>query len=259
VSLFRLLVDGPVDGVENMARDRAIQLAVEEGASPPTLRLYGWVRPTLTLGRFQATDSVDLAACKRLGVDVVRRFTGGRGVLHDHELTYAVVAGVPDGVPRGVAASYAHLCEPLAEAFRRLGVHDASVTERDSKSSKSPACYLATTRADLSFGALKLSGSAQVWHGDTVLQHGSFVIARDVRREAEVFRLTAEEERALAEGAATLESATGRRPEVAEIARAVTTAFEDVLGIDVEPGRLTQAEVTLSLSLKQQVRVASEG
>ncbi len=238
---WRLLIDGPVAGASNMARDRAIQLAVEAGEAPPTVRLYRWVRPTLTLGRFQSAEDVDLARAAVLGVDVVRRFTGGRAVLHDDELTYAIIASTADGVPRGVAASYRYLCAALAAAYRRFGV-DAEVTRHDRSVAPSAACYLATSRADLSLGALKLSGSAQVWHHDTVLQHGSFTVTRDVAREAEVLRLEPEQAQSLCTTVATIFSATGVRPNPDELVTPVIEAFSEVLGIDLERGSLSESE-----------------
>ncbi|MDP2182666.1 MAG: biotin/lipoate A/B protein ligase family protein, partial [Actinomycetota bacterium] len=202
---WRLIVETlPGDGAWNMALDRAIQMSRVAGEAPATLRIYGWKRPTVTLGRFQDTGSVDLEACRRYGVDVVRRFTGGRGVLHADEVTYSVVAAVGDGVPRGTAASYAHLCAALVEAYRRLGLAEASLTPRPRGSSASGACYLHATSADLSVGIRKLSGSAQVWMGDAVLQHGSLVMTRDTAREAEVFGLSPAEGEALQESTATL-------------------------------------------------------
>lgn len=251
---WRLIIDGLVEGASNMARDRAAQLAREAGEVPPTLRLYRWERPTVTLGKFQKVEPAMLAACGEADVDVVRRFTGGRGVLHDDELTYSVVASVDDGIPRGVAASYRLLSEALANAYRRLGV-DASVTERDRGSSASAACYLATTRADLSLGAMKLSGSAQVWHGSTVLQHGSFTITRNVEREATVFGLDASERDRLAYKAATIVGVTGARPTIEEIERAVVDAFSQVLEVEFESGALTQQEYATASTLEQQVLI----
>lgn len=245
---WRLLVDGAIDGQLNMALDRAIQLAREEGSAPPTLRLYRWARPTVTIGRFQSLAGVDLEQCDRRGIDVVRRLTGGRGVLHDDELTYSVVASVDDGIPRGVAASYRVLCAALVEAYTTLGVA-AQLTERDGVGSASAACYLATTRADLSLGALKLSGSAQVWHGATVLQHGSFTLSRDVTREAAVFRLAELDREKLAGGTATIEEALGRRPAPAEVSAAVVSGFEQALGVRLVPGELTAREAQLAGNL----------
>lgn len=236
-----ILEDGPEPGAWNMALDRAIQLAHTCDEAPPTLRLYSWERPTITLGRFQRVDGVDLAACATAGVDVVRRFTGGRGVLHDDELTYSVVAGLNDGVPRGVAASYRHLCAPLRAAYEELGV-PAQLTSRPRGDAGSSACYLHATHADLSVGVAKLSGSAQVWSGDTVLQHGSFTRTRDVAREAELFRLSAEEAARLAAVTATLSDILGTAPSRERIAEAVVMGFERELGIRLVEGRPSAAE-----------------
>src|SRR5439155_1505059 len=83
----RLLIDEPLDGAANMARDEAILIAQAAGAAPPTLRLYRWRPACLSLGRFQRSDQIDRAACERSGVEVVRRPSGGRAILHDDELT----------------------------------------------------------------------------------------------------------------------------------------------------------------------------
>ena len=230
---WRLIIDESLDGALNMALDRAAQIARERGAAPPTLRLYRWARPTISIGRFQSADELDAGAIERLGCDVVRRHTGGRGVLHDDELTYSVSASVDDGIPRGVAASYRHLCAALAAAYRVLGV-PAELLERDAQAAGSAACYLAQTRADLAVDGRKLSGSAQVWSGDCVLQHGSFTRTRDVVREAEVFSLGAEDAERLAGHTSTLASILGRVPEFAEIAQAVCEGFERTLDIDLE-------------------------
>lgn len=240
---WRLVVDeAPADGAGNMALDRALLESHAAGQAPPTLRLYRWVRPTVTLGRFQDAATVDAAYCAREGIDVVRRATGGRGVLHDDELTYSVVAGVSDGVPRGVAASYRRLCAALLEAYRALGV-PAQITARPRGHRGSGACYLHATQADLSIGAAKLSGSAQVWLRDSVLQHGSFVRTRDVGREARAFMLDDDAARSLSTAAASLEDLLGVAPDYGRIQEAVVTGFERALGISLVPGRPTTAEL----------------
>jgi lipoate-protein ligase A len=239
---WRLLIDdGPAEGAWNMALDRAIQLAREAGEAPATLRLYGWERPTVTLGRFQERESIDQEFCSAGGIDVVRRFTGGRGVLHDDEVTYSVVAGVSDGLPRGTSASYSMLCGGLAAAYRRLGV-DANLTARARGSRDSAACYLHATKADLSHGARKLSGSAQVWLRDTVLQHGSFTISRDVDRESRVFRLSSEETQRLAEQTVTLDSLLDGPPSRDAIREAIILGFAESLGIELVGGDLAASE-----------------
>lgn len=224
-----------------MAIDRAILDAHEAGLVPPTLRLYGWGRPTVSLGRFQSADDVDMAVCAAGGVDVCRRPTGGRGVLHDDEITYSIVAGIRDGVPRGVSASYRMLCSALVEAYRGLGVA-ADLTGRPRGERGAGACYLHATNADLSFGAAKLSGSAQVWSGSSCLQHGSFVISRDVAREAAVFRLDPSGADALDRSTATILGVLGSRPEHAAMVEAIVDGIGRGLGVGLEEGDLTAGE-----------------
>jgi lipoate-protein ligase A len=246
--VWRLIIDGPVPGAENMALDRAVLASRRDGVCAATLRLYLWDVPTVTIGRFQPPEQVDLEACSRRGFDVVRRPTGGRGVLHDDELTYSVVAHVDDGIPRGVAASYRHLSAALAEAYRSLGVA-AELTQRSRGPAGSAACYLHATQADLSLGAAKLSGSAQVWSGDAVLQHGSFVRTRDVAAESEVFGLGESGRSALVASTATLVDALGSAPPVQAIADAVVDAFERVMGIRLLGGEMSETERSLADSL----------
>ena len=86
-----------------MQRDLDILEEVASGKAPPTLRLYRWAPPALSLGRFQKAEAVaDLEACRRLGVDLVRRPTGGRAILHDRELTYSFVIPTAVLYPAGV-------------------------------------------------------------------------------------------------------------------------------------------------------------
>lgn len=208
-----------------MAIDRAIQIAVSEGSAPPTLRIYRWERPTVTLGRFQSLEDVDREACREYGIDLARRHTGGRGVLHDDEVTYSIVARTSDGVPRGTAASYRFLSAGLVETYRALGV-PAEFLERDAVSTDAAACYLISTRADLVAKGRKLSGSAQVWSRETVLQHGSVQRTRDVRMESRVFRLGAEGERELEQHASTLSDFLEPLPDVDTLAEALVEGFE---------------------------------
>ncbi len=249
--IWRLIIDGPVPGAMNMAIDRAVLESRRAGRCRATVRLYRWERPTVTLGHFQKAEQVDFGACAARGFDVVRRPTGGRGVLHDDELTYAVVAHVDDGVPRSVAASYRHLCAALAHAYRELGV-EAELTPRARGATDSGACYMHATQADLSLGAAKLSGSAQVWAADAVLQHGSFVRSRDVEAEAEVFRLGEQGRSALLASTATLSAVRGGAPSIESITEAAISGFEDVLGVRLELDRLSPEEVESAESFAEE-------
>ena len=111
--LWRFINTGAGEAARNMALDEALLLQHEAGAAPPTLRVYGWCPPTLSLGYAQnARQEVDLVACQAQGVAVVRRPTGGRAVLHDQEVTYSVV--MPLSLPDG--------SHTITEHYRRIGL-----------------------------------------------------------------------------------------------------------------------------------------
>jgi lipoate-protein ligase A len=251
---WRLIVeDVAEEGGWNMALDRAVQLERAAGESPATLRLYRWKRPTVSLGRFQDAEDVDAGVCRSEGIDVVRRFTGGRGVLHDDELTYSVVAATEDGIPAGTMASYRYLCGALVAAYRLMGI-DATVTSRPRGERSSAACYLHATQADVSVGARKLAGSAQVWHHDVVLQHGSFIIGRDIDREARVFSLDRAQARALAEHTLTIGD-RGPASDPRRLASTVARAFQQLVGEPLVPGQVTAREISLAHELRPELEV----
>jgi lipoate-protein ligase A len=157
-----------------MAADLACLDAVAAGG-PPSLRLYTWSPPALSLGRFQPDVDVDAARCAELGVEVVRRPTGGKALLHGADLTYAVALARPDGPEGHVDAVYRTIAAALVAGLSALGVA-ASVGEE--RGPAGPVCFAAAQGADLRVDGRKLCGSAQVQRGDAVLQHGSVLLER---------------------------------------------------------------------------------
>lgn len=158
-------------------------LAQVAGGARPALRCYRWGSPTLSLGRFQSDDEVDHDACRRLGVSVVRRPTGGRALLHGSDLTYAVAIPRPEGAPGSVDAVYCTLAGALIAGLARLGV-DAAIARHDraarhgARLPAGPVCFTSMQGADLRVGDRKLCGSAQMRRGGAVLQHGSILLDR---------------------------------------------------------------------------------
>ena len=132
-SSWRFLDTGFSTGYENMAIDEAVFKSCQEKTSPPTIRIYGWTPPAVSLGYFQkAENAVDLEACKRNGVDVVRRLSGGRAVLHHHELTYSVICREGTS-PLGssVLETYKTISECLISTLKGLGLQVQWVASRD--------------------------------------------------------------------------------------------------------------------------------
>jgi lipoate-protein ligase A len=157
-----------------MAADLACLDEVASGADP-VLRLYSWSPPALSLGRFQPDTDVHFEACRARGVEVVRRPTGGRALLHGADLTYAVALRRPAGREGHVDALYRTLAGALIAGLAELGV----IAEVGSDTGPAgPVCFAAAQGADLRVGERKVCGSAQVQRGEVVLQHGSLLLER---------------------------------------------------------------------------------
>src|SRR6266849_10014733 len=157
----------------NMAIDESVLIHHLQGEAPPTLRVFRWRQPSISLGRFQSIErEIELQRCQQLGVVLVRRPTGGRAVYHRDEFTYSITIGKQYGVPSGVVAAYAYLAQGLLLALQSLGVQAELSDERVSKH-PSAACFASSTQADLTSGGFKLIGSSQVLIVDALLQQGS--------------------------------------------------------------------------------------
>lgn len=255
--VWRLLRTGAASGAWNMAVDEAILHSVAAGMAPPTLRLYRWQPPCLSLGYFQRQEEeADLAAAAARGVDVVRRPTGGRAVLHHHEVTYSVaLRETTPGLPPSVAGAYRFLCRGLVAGLAALGLR-AEVAPGPGRTSGSAgaagrgwsaACFDAPSWYELSVGGRKVVGSAQVRRGGGVLQHGAVVLRFDAEALCSVLRYpsgAAREaaRRLLADRAAGLSDVAGRDLSPGEVEEALCRGFEAALGIQLRPGELLPAE-----------------
>ena len=165
-------------GCDNMATDDAL-LDEADASGRAFLRLYRWSPPCLSFGRHEpAASRYDRAAIARLGIDVVRRPTGGRAVWHEHEVTYGVVAPVSAFGGVGLRASYRAIHERLAMTLRTLGV-DANLASNSPtvRPSDGPtACFAVPVGGEVLIGTRKVVGSAQVRRGTAFLQHGSILL-----------------------------------------------------------------------------------
>jgi lipoyl(octanoyl) transferase len=175
---WRLLLAAPRSGAENMARDSALQArAARTGET--VFSIYSWARPTLSFGRHQpAAGLYDIDKIRSANVDVVRRPTGGRAILHDREVTYSVTSPVRDAEP--LRETYARINRILFDGLNRLGVDVelASPTERAPAPSVRP-CFVTPGEGELVARGSKLVGSAQWRDEGALLQHGSILVDDD--------------------------------------------------------------------------------
>jgi len=184
---WRLIREERRPGPMTMALEEvAARTAVEEGVR--TVRVYTWP-DVLSLGYRQDPDTVDWEYCEREGIGVTRRQTGGGGIYHDAhaDVSYGITAPAEE-LPGDLLESYSLLCEPLVDAFERMGV-DAGFADREYDAIHQPACYLRAIHPahDVLAGGRKISGNAQYRQRDAVIQHGSVSYDLATERHLGVF------------------------------------------------------------------------
>jgi lipoate-protein ligase A len=187
---WRLIDSGPCDAPYNMALDEAIAAAVRNGHSPPTLRFYGWCQPSVSLGAFQKITDIDTGYCAANDVQVVRRPTGGRGILHGEELTYSFSAKNEGLFSQGLLDAYRKISAAFSLGLQRLGLSVKMENRRGRRSNleRSPLCFQSTSYGEITINGKKLIGSAQKRWGDGFLQQGSMPYTVDFTALAAVFK-----------------------------------------------------------------------
>ena len=233
---WKLIIDGAMDGSHNMAVDAKLLNEVEQSESPRTIvRFYGWIIPTISLGRSQHVDkAVDIDYCRANGIDIVHRPTGGRAVLHDDELTYAVVSNDTDCFGDTIYGNYKRVSEALCLAYNRLGVPAVLAPETRKLSARAngadPPCFLSPSRYELVVEGRKIAGSAQRRLRRSFLQHGSMPITCNRPELARATRLPSPDP--LDQEMAGLAEFLPQRPTVEQLRGALIRAFQDYFSIE---------------------------
>ena len=264
LTTWRLVRSLPASGAWNMAVDDAILEASGGGLALPTLRLYAWTPPCLSLGYAQPVTDALPAVLEQRGWELVRRPTGGRAILHTDELTYSVAG--PLNEPRlagSVLESYRVLAAALLRALQILGV-SAQAQEKPSAVPAStavnstansagppnpnPVCFEAPSNYEITVQGKKLIGSAQARRKEGVLQHGSLPLCGDLSRIVQTLEFPDATARAqaaerLLARAATAEQSLGYPLAWEQAAQAFAGAFAEVLNIELIPTDLTPGEL----------------
>ncbi len=243
-----------------MALDQALAEAAAAGDAPPTLRLYRWQPPAVSLGRHQPISEIDRDAVAALGYEIVRRPTGGRAILHTDELTYAVTAAADEPrVTGSLMDAYLRLSNALLSGLQRIGL-DANKAAGDVRAGPnvSAACFEVPSAYEITAHGRKLIGSAQSRRAGYVLQHGSLPLVGDIGRLIDVLLLEPTEalrlRTELVARACTLADALGApdddpRLQFAPVAQAVQAGFSALLNLDFKPGQPTSAELRRAAQL----------
>ncbi|PLT35248.1 biotin/lipoate A/B protein ligase family protein [Bacillus sp. V5-8f] len=240
----------------NMAMDEALLNWHSKGEMPPVVRFYGWNPPTLSIGYFQkAEKEINLEEVKKLGVGFVRRATGGRAVLHEHELTYSVIVSeeYPD-MPKNVTEAYRVISEGILRGFQNLGL-DAyfAVPKSDSEKAalrepRSSVCFDAPSWYELVVEGRKVAGSAQTRQKGVILQHGSILLDLDDEKLFSMFnfpnaRVKERMMNSFKSKAVAIHDLTERRIGIPEAKEAFRKGFAEGLEIELQPYALTDKQL----------------
>lgn len=231
-----------------MAVDAAILSAIGRDEVPPTLRLYRWDPPCLSLGYSQPFSDLNQDQLRSRGWDVVRRPTGGRAILHTDELTYAVIGPKTD--PRlkgGLMESYRRLSKALSEALKILGLPVQVHPGKNPDSINNPVCFENPSDFEITVEGKKIIGSAQARKKEGILQHGTLPLKGDLTRIIQVLKYSNSAQRdqaavALLQKAATVEAVLGREVSWGEAAAAFQTGFQNTLNLLFNQSDLSSSE-----------------
>jgi len=266
---WRVLEDSPQDGEFNMAVDRAILIACETGRVPPTLRLYGWDRPTLSVGYAQdLSKEIETGRCRELNIPVVRRPTGGRALLHYQEVTYSFIAPIPHPeFPSSLLGTYRKIAQALLAGLRHVDVQNAALApvrgrSRAGDSFRSPSCLASLNHGEIEVQGAKLIGSAQRRTNRAFLQHGSILIRCDRTLMHSLLKFSHASSRfnsveALKQKVTTLSECLGREISFKEVAQAMLEGFRQTFQGEWVCGHLTPFERKYCVSRGQVKRVAT--
>ena len=242
--MWRLIVERAQRGARNMAVDEALAEAVDAGRSAPVLRLYRWSPPCLSLGFSQPYEAADAGFCAAHGVDVVRRPTGGRAVLHHLELTYAVAAPLGQGAfTQDLQAAYRTICGALVAGLRAVGV-PAELSGAPAngliKPTQAIPCFVGPAAGEVVAGGRKLVGSAMRRLGNSILQHGSILEGWDGALQAGCLGLA--DDSSLRPVVVTIGELLGGAPEVGRLEEAIAAGAAATLGVEFAPSELSAEE-----------------
>ena len=267
MEMWRWIESEAADGATNMAIDQAL-LENTETNSRPAMRVYGWFPYCISLGYHQSEDDIDFDLCRKKHIDVVRRPTGGRAVLHAEEITYAVI--VPQSASifqRSVTAVYNLISLGLLTGIKKLGIPanfaKRSIDLRDHyKKVESVSCFSASARNEIVVNGKKLVGSAQRRFHGNILQHGSILLGSAHLELPELINKSDSQLRQrmrteLMNKTVSLCQCLGREISFKEVVDNIKKGMEETLSIQFAEGNLTIQERESSERLKERFSILS--
>jgi lipoate-protein ligase A len=249
IDTWRVIDTGPCRASYNMALDEAIAATVKKANSPPTLRLYEWDIPSVSIGYFQRMRGINVDYCQERGIPIVRRPTGGRAILHSHEVTYSFSVQTEHGIfSKGLLDSYKKISRALGLALSKVGLSPDLKLIRENRHSsdalhrRNPLCLQSISYGEIMVNNKKVIGSAQRRWTDGLLQQGSIPFIIDKDEIAKVFRLESPD---IGDKIIGLKEIL-LHLSLDDLRNAIRVSFEETFSIRLIPSSPSQDEVSLA-------------
>lgn len=229
---WRLIINNENDAFKNMAIDKAILLS----SNIPTLRLYKWNPPAISIGCFQnLDDEVDVKMCEKYKYDYIRRITGGGAVFHDKELTYSICINEDNEyIQKDLLKSYQQICGAVINGLKKLGLN-------------SEYRYI----NDIKVNEKKISGSAQTRKNNKIFQHGTILIDNDSEKMFSILKVPNEKMKGkkieeIKKIVTSINKELDKTISLDELRNAIISGFEETFNITFIKEDLTEEELNLS-------------
>lgn len=246
---FRLLQTNHKSAAFNMALDEVLINRIKQGKSKPSLRLYGWKPAAVSIGYFQSLEAeIDTKKCKELGIDIVRRQTGGGAVFHDQEVTYSM--HIPQDlnlVPEKILDSYKRICQAIITGLAPLDIQAQFVPLND-----------------IIADGKKISGNAQTRKQGILLQHGTILTEVDVDKMFELLKVPDEKMKGklisdVKQRVTSISQLTNKSYSFADITEKLITGFkQEFTEIEFTEDELTEEEIAETEKLATEKYAAEE-
>ncbi len=229
------------DAYLNMAIDEALYCLRSQSKAPNTLRLYRWNPSAVSIGYFQILEQeVSIEVCKQLGVDIIRRMTGGGAVYHSYEgeITYSIIVDqAHPKIPNDIIQSYETLCRGLIIALQTLHL---------------PAEFKPIN--DIEVNGKKISGNAQTRRRGIVVQHGTLLLDTDIRTMFRLLKVPQEKIndkliKSVEDRVTTIRRELGY-VDANKVEQALIHGFSKALDVTLVPGQLSDDERRLANQLR---------
>ncbi len=256
---FRLIDTEYSNAAMNMAIDEALLQS-----NLPVLRFYQWKPSALSLGYFQDINDIDLKECKKRNIDVVRRITGGKTVLHDKELTYSFIID-EKLMPKSIIDSYKLISKGILYALKSLRIKAEMKKDAVKSKNKSAVCFNEPSYYEIVANGKKIVGSAQTRRDGKLLQHGSILFDVDYEKLISCFNLDHKKEmieasrkrvtsinNELINEKSSIKRSTQNNQAMEDLKRYLKDGFEKNLGVRLINDKLTNDELRLAKKLARE-------